>query len=61
MNIKLKGAIYGKYGSQIDFAQAHGIDETHISKIVMGRRQISPKDQKQWAKWLECKVEDIFG
>jgi hypothetical protein len=60
MNIKLKGAIYGKYGSQIDFAQAHGIDETLVSKVVMNRRKLSPEKQQQWARWLDRKIEDIF-
>ena len=60
MNKILKGRIYGKYGSQVDFAQENDIDETYVSKIVMGRRQLPPEKQKQWAEWLDCKVEDIF-
>lgn len=60
VNKKLKGKIYGEYGSQIDFAQEHGIDETYVSKIVMGRRQLPPEKQEQWAEWLDCRVEDIF-
>ena len=59
-NMKLKGKIYGKYGTQIDFAQKHDMDETYVSKIVMGRRELPPEKQEQWAKWLDCRVEDIF-
>jgi hypothetical protein len=61
MNKKLKGAIISKYGSQIDFALAHSIDDTYVSKIVMGHRQLVPEKQKQWANWLDCRVEDIFS
>ena len=46
VNRKLKGKIYGEYGSQIDFAQEHGIDETYVSKIVMGRRQENCADNE---------------
>ena len=60
INKKLKAAIIMKYGSQVDFALAVGIDETFVSKIIRGRRQLTSDQQKQWAKALKCKVEDIF-
>jgi DNA-binding transcriptional regulator YdaS (Cro superfamily) len=61
MNKNLKAAIIMKYGCQADFALAVGVDEPNVSRVVRGRRQLSPEQQKQWAKALDCKPMDIFG
>jgi hypothetical protein len=60
MNLRLKGAIYGKFGSQVNFARKFKIDETYLSKIVTNRRKLPDKEQKLWARWLDCMVDDIF-
>ena len=48
MNLKLKAKIIERYGSQVDFSEAIGIDETLISKVVRGRRTLSPEKQLDW-------------
>jgi transcriptional regulator with XRE-family HTH domain len=60
MNKKLKAAIIMKYGSQADFAEAIDTDETIISRIIRGRRQLDSVKQLIWAKALGCKPKDIF-
>jgi hypothetical protein len=61
MNIRLKAAIIVKYGTQADFADAIDTDETIISRIIRGRRQLDSDKQSIWAKALGCKPEDIFA
>ena len=60
MNNKLKAQIVLKYGTQADFALAINEDETNISRIVRGRRQLDPTRRQIWAKALDCKPDDIF-
>ena len=40
MNLKLKSQIILKYGSQSNFAQALRADETIISRVIHGRREL---------------------
>ncbi len=54
MNKKLKAKIIEKFGSQADFAQEIQVDESIISRIVRGRRVLSPEDQAKWLKVLKC-------
>ena len=61
MNWNLKKKIHEKYRFQADFAQDHKLCETLVSKIVMSRRKLPPQKQRQWAEWLNCRAEDIFG
>ena len=49
-----------KYGSQVDFAMQNAIEETVVSKVIRGRRQLSLEQQKKWADALGCKTEDVF-
>jgi transcriptional regulator with XRE-family HTH domain len=60
MNRKLKAKIVQHFGTQSDFAQVIGADETLISKIVRGRRKLNPSIQRIWADVLGCKPKDIF-
>lgn len=57
MNKKLKAAIVGKYGSQADFAQVVGVDETIVSRIVRGRRELSEEEKTRWAAILQTGKE----
>jgi plasmid maintenance system antidote protein VapI len=61
MNKILKAKIFEKYGTQGDFAQAVKVDETLVSKIVRGRRNLDPEKQSIWAKALGCHPRDIFA
>ena len=60
MNKSLKAKIVEKYGTQADFAEAIETDETIISRIIRGRRQLDSEKQLIWAKALGCKSKDIF-
>jgi plasmid maintenance system antidote protein VapI len=60
MNKILKAKIVERYGTQADFAEAIDTDETIISRIIRGRRQLDPDKQSIWAKALGCKTKDIF-
>jgi len=54
MNKKLKAIIIEQYGSQADFAQKIGVDEPKVSRIIRGRRSLSPEDLQRWSKVLGC-------
>ena len=61
MNKALKMRIIEIFDTQADFAQALGMDESFISRVIRGRRTLDPADQNRWAKVLKCKSENIFG
>ncbi len=60
MNRVLKAKIVERFGTQADFAEAIDTDETIISRIIRGRRQLDSEKRFIWAKALGCKPEDIF-
>jgi DNA-binding transcriptional regulator YdaS (Cro superfamily) len=62
MNRELKAAIIRRYGTQYHFAAALGIQESIVSCVVRGNRDLSAEDQRKWAKLLG--VDDpgkLFG
>lgn len=61
MNWELKRKITEKYHHQWEFAREVGTCETIVSRVVNGRRQLGPEQQKKWADALGCKVKNIFG
>ena len=61
MNYRLKAKIVEKYGKQWVFAKVLGIDETIVSRIVTGARELSKDEQNRWAEVLQCKPEKIFN
>jgi transcriptional regulator with XRE-family HTH domain len=54
MNKQLKSKIIERYGSQADFAQRMRVDDSVVSRIIRGRRSLSPQDVKRWSKALKC-------
>lgn len=56
----LKGKIVQEFGTQADFAAAVGIDETLVSRVIRGRRDIPAETRKQWAKVLKCDAQELF-
>lgn len=60
MNLILKAKIIENYGTQADFAQVVGIDETIVSRVVRGRRALDEGNKSMWAEALGCRLEDIF-
>lgn len=59
MNLKLKSAIVGKYGTQGKFADALGVNESMVSQIVTERRGLARAKQRRWAKLLGTTVEAL--
>ena len=61
MDIKLlKSKIFLRFGTQADFAQAIGMDETLVSKIIRGRRTLAPDKQIIWAQALDSTPRELF-
>lgn len=61
MNRALKGKIVEFFGTQADFAQALGIDESVVSRVVTGRKKLNGELKRKWAEFLRCSPSDIFG
>jgi len=61
MNRKLKAKIIENFESQANFAQIIKTDESIISRVVRGRRVLSPETQERWALALGVKRKEIFG
>jgi DNA-binding transcriptional regulator YdaS (Cro superfamily) len=60
MNRKLKARIIEVYGSQADFSEEIGVNETVVSRVIRGRSKLEPEKQVVWAKALKCSRKDIF-
>lgn len=60
MNIVLKLKIMQVYGTQADFAQRIGTDDSLVSRIVRGRRKLDPIEQEKWADALGCNPQELF-
>lgn len=61
LNKRLKARIFEVFGTQGDYAQVIGEDETLVSKVICGRRTLSFEKQKAWAKPLGYKPQDLFN
>ena len=57
---RLKLKIVEVYRTQADFAQAMGIDDSEVSRVVRGRKQLDSAQKGKWAKALGCTITDIF-
>jgi transcriptional regulator with XRE-family HTH domain len=60
MNRKLKAKIVEKFGTQSDFANVVSVDETLVSKIVRGRRELPEDTKRAWADALGSEISEIF-
>jgi len=60
MNLKLKSKIVERFFNQANFAQIIKTDETVVSRVIHGRREIPVEVQKVWAEALNCKPGEIF-
>ncbi len=60
MNRRLKAKIVERFGTQADFAQALGVDDALVSRVVRGRRSLSTENKILWARKLNCNLE-IFA
>jgi len=59
-NKVLRLQIIKGFGTQADFAVAAGCDDTMVSKVINGRRLLSPEQQKEWAELLGCNTNIFF-
>jgi plasmid maintenance system antidote protein VapI len=59
-NRVLKARIVERYGSQANFSAATKIDESVISRIIKGRRELTPEQKLAWADRLGAPVKDLF-
>lgn len=55
INLMLKGRIIQVFGSQVDFSEALGIDESLVSRYVNNRRPLPAEQAKEWAILLKIK------
>jgi plasmid maintenance system antidote protein VapI len=60
INWELKHQIIERFRRQADFAAKVGRTQSAISEVIHGRKQISPKEERRWAKALSCKPEQLF-
>jgi transcriptional regulator with XRE-family HTH domain len=60
MNLVLKIKILHLYGTQSDFAQEIGSDDSFVSRIIRGRRKLDEHNQQKWAAALGCEPSDLF-
>jgi transcriptional regulator with XRE-family HTH domain len=61
MNLRLKGKIVENYRTQADFAQAVGMDDSLVSKVVCGRRTLPVEKQEKWAALLGDNPQRLFN
>lgn len=54
MNKKLKAKIFEEFGTQYDFSRAVVVHESHVSKVVQGRRTLKQAERRRWADLLEA-------
>ncbi len=50
----LKAKIIENFGTQADFGQALGVDDSIISKVIRGRRKLTKARAAVWLKVLKC-------
>jgi transcriptional regulator with XRE-family HTH domain len=60
MNLALKIKILQIYGTQSDFAQQIGSDDSFVSRIIRERRKLDPIKQEKWAEALGCEPSELF-
>ena len=60
MNFILKIKILQLYGTQADFAQQIGSDDSFVSKVIRERRKLDPINQEKWAAALGCEPSELF-
>ena len=50
----IKLAILSKFDTQADFAQALGVDDSVVSRVIRGRRKLSQIEVEVWKRALCC-------
>lgn len=60
MNIKLKGEIIKKFGSQFAFAHAIKWHEGSVSRIIRGHQVLDDNAKRVWADALGIDLTTLF-
>lgn len=60
VNLKLKGALVAKFGTQEDAAAAIGMRADKLSRIINSRHKPSREQRDLIARAIGCKAEEIF-
>jgi transcriptional regulator with XRE-family HTH domain len=60
INKNLKAKIIQGYGDQKSFAEQNNISEGTVSRVVRGRFNLTPAEQKQWADALGADPDQLF-
>lgn len=53
INLKLKGAVISKFGTQRAFADELEVDESFVSDVLRGRKKLGTDKSKEWADVLD--------
>jgi hypothetical protein len=59
-NLRLKARIVLKFGTQADFADAVGVGEAWVSKVVTRRQYLPIEMEREWAAVLDCHRVEVF-
>ena len=58
MNKNLKAEIVRKFGNQFLFSIFAEVHETEVSRVIRGRRSLSPENRVKWAQLLGLDPKD---
>jgi transcriptional regulator with XRE-family HTH domain len=58
-NIKIE--ILKKFPTQADFAQAARISESHVSRVLRGRKKLNGDELEIWERVLRCDPKVLEG
>ncbi|HIJ75225.1 MAG TPA: helix-turn-helix transcriptional regulator [Deltaproteobacteria bacterium] len=61
VNRNLKLAILKRFECQADFAAAARIQQSKVSEVIRGRRQLTEQEKLKWAQILEIPPQEAFG
>ena len=61
VNKNLKLAILKKFDCQADFAGAVQVQQSKVSEVLRGRRQLTEQEKVKWAQVLEVPLQEAFG
>jgi plasmid maintenance system antidote protein VapI len=59
MNTKLRARIIECFGHQWKFAEAVGIHESQVSRVIQRGQQLSSDQAAKWSEALGCDPEEL--
>lgn len=61
VNLRLKAKIIERFGTQAQFAKTLRIQESMVSEVVRGRRNLTEDEKNAWLSALGGHSSDLFG